>query len=302
MNQVLGMWELLERSWEGGVVVVVRRRPLQIESARGAQCVPSAPARVADRIGPMTTTVLVTGSTGTLGTPTVDRLRAAGHDVRALSRRSGPGLVTGDLLTGEGIAAAVTGATVVVHLATGRRRKDVVIARTLLDAARAARVDHLVLMSIVGIEHIPLGYYRDKVEIERLVARSGLPHTILRATQFHTLVDQLFSVQHRLPVLLAPSFDVQPIAPDEVADRLVELASAAPAGRAPDIGGPAVRPLPELARVWATTRGATRRVVPVRVPGKVFAGYRAGHNLVPGPSYGRVTFGDYLTARPAGTP
>ncbi|HEY0126232.1 MAG TPA: NAD(P)H-binding protein, partial [Blastococcus sp.] len=133
------------------------------------------------------TTVLVTGSTGALGIPTVDRLRAVGHDVRALSRRSGPGLVCGDLLTGEGVAAAVTGASVVVHLATGLRRKDVVIARTLLDAARAARVDHLVLMSIVGIEHIPLGYYRDKVEIERLVAESGVPHTILRATQFHAL-------------------------------------------------------------------------------------------------------------------
>lgn len=246
-------------------------------------------------------TILVTGATGTLGVPTVDRLRTAGHDVRALSRRGGPGLVTGDLLTGAGVAAAVTGASVVVHLATGLRRKDVVIARTLLDAARAARVDHLVLMSIVGIDFIPFGYYRDKVEIERLVAGSGVPHTILRATQFHKLVDQLFSVQRRLPLLLAPAFEVQPIAPDEVAERLVELASAAPAGRVPDIGGPAVRPLPELARVWAGTRGLRRRVVPVRLPGKVFAGYRAGHNLVLGPPYGRVSFEEYLATRPAGT-
>ena len=247
-------------------------------------------------------TILVTGATGTLGVPTVDRLRAAGHGVRALSRRSGPGRVTGDLLTGEGVAAAVTGASVVVHLATGLRRKDAVIARTLLDAARAARVDHLVLVSIVGIEDIPLGYYRDKVEVERLVEGSGVPHTILRATQFHTLVDQLFSAQRRLPVLLAPSFDVQTIAPVEVADRLVELASSPPAGRVPDIGGPAVRPLPELARVWAAARGLRRTVVPARLPGKVFAGYRAGHNLVPGPPYGRITLEDHLAARPAGTP
>src|SRR5215218_10286539 len=133
-------------------------------------------------------TTLVTGATGTLGAPTVAGLRAAGHDVRALSRRSGPGLVTGDLLTGEGIAPALADATVVVHLATSRRRKDVAIARTLLDAAAQARPEHLVLMSIVGIEHIPLGYYRDKVEVERLVTESGVPHTILRATQFHDLV------------------------------------------------------------------------------------------------------------------
>jgi uncharacterized protein YbjT (DUF2867 family) len=243
---------------------------------------------------PTVATILVTGATGTLGVPTVARLRAAGHEVRALSRRRGPGLATGDLLTGSGIDAAVTGADTVVHLATGLRRKDVVIARTLLDAARLAGIGHLVLVSIVGIDHIPLGYYRDRVEIERLVAESDVPHTILRTTQFHTLVDQLFTVQRRLPVMLAPSFDVQPVAPVEVADRLVELASGAPAGRVPDIGGPAVRSLPELAEVWARARSVQQRVLPVRLPGRVFAGYRAGHNLVPGPPYGRITFEDHL--------
>ncbi len=174
----------------------------------------------------MTTTVLVTGSTGTLGTPTVDRLRTAGHDVRALSRRSGPGLVTGDLLTGEGIAAAVTGASVVVHLATGRRRKDVVIARTLFDAARAARFDHLVLMSIVGIDHIPLGYYRDKVEIEGLVARSGLPHTILRATQFFEFLRGIADMSTEGDVVRVTDAHLQPVAADDVVDALAELAAA----------------------------------------------------------------------------
>ena len=243
------------------------------------------------------TTVLVTGATGALGVPTVERLRAAGHDVRALSRRPGPGLVTGDLLTGAGIDAAVRGVGTVLHLATGLRRKDAVLARTLLDAARAAEVAHLVVVSIVGIEHIPLGYYRDKLEIERLVSASGVPHTILRSTQFHTLVERLFTVQRRLPVLLAPAFAVQPIAPGDVAGRLVELASSPPAGRVPDIGGPAVRPLPELARVWAAARRRKRPVVPVRWPGRVFAGYRAGHNLVAGPPYGRVTFEEHLAGR-----
>jgi uncharacterized protein YbjT (DUF2867 family) len=186
---------------------------------------------------------------------------------------------------------------VVVHLATANRTKDAAIARTLLDAARKAAVEHLVLISIVGIEQIPLGYYRDKVEVERLVVESGVPHTILRATQFHALVEKLFSVQRRLPVVLAPSFAVQSIAVEDVADRLVELAGSAPAGRVPDIGGPAVRPLPELARAWAAATGRPRRIVPVRVPGKVFAGYAAGHHLVPGPPYGRLTFEDHLAAR-----
>ena len=133
--------------------------------------------------------------------------------------------------------------------------------------------------------------------IERLVTGSGVTHYVLRATQFHDLVDQLFHVQRRLTVVLAPSFDVQPIAPEEVARRLVELASGPPAGRVPDIGGPEVRPLPELGRVWAAARGVRRRVVPARLPGKVFAGYRAGHNLVPGAPYGRVTFEEHLARR-----
>ena len=122
------------------------------------------------------TTMLVTGATGTLGVPTVARLREAGHDVRALSRGSGPDLTTGDLLTGAGIREAVAGADTVLHLATGRRGKgDVEATRTLLAAAAAAGVRHLVLISIVGIDDIPLAYYRDKVVIERLVRESGLP-------------------------------------------------------------------------------------------------------------------------------
>jgi uncharacterized protein YbjT (DUF2867 family) len=241
--------------------------------------------------------VLVTGATGTLGRPTVARLREAGHDVRALSRRGGPGLVTGDLRTGEGITAAMKGASVVVHLATSRGKQDVAIARTVLDAAREARIDHLVLMSIVGIEHIPLGYYRDKVAVERLVAESGVPHTILRATQFHDLAEQLFNAQRRLPVVLAPSFSLQPIATADVAGRLVELAASPPAGRVPDIGGPQVRHVPDLARAWTAATGKPRRVVPLRLPGRVFAGYRAGHPLVPGPPYGRLTFEDHLAGR-----
>ncbi|MFD2093810.1 SDR family oxidoreductase [Blastococcus deserti] len=244
-------------------------------------------------------TVLVTGATGALGVPTVARLRAAGHEVRALSRHGGPGLVTGDLLTGDGVDPALAGASVVVHLATSRRRKDPAIARTLVGAARRTGVEHLVLISIVGIEDIPLGYYRDKVDVERIVESSGVPCTILRATQFHDLVEQLFAVQRPLPVVLAPAFDVQPIATGDVAGRLVELAGAAPAGRVPDIGGPAVRPLPELARVWTAARGSRRRVVPLRAPGKVVSGYRAGHHLVPGPPFGRISFEDHLAARPA---
>lgn len=240
--------------------------------------------------------MLVTGATGTLGRPTVARLLAAGHDVRSLSRRAGPGLLTGDLLTGAGVPAAVQGVDTVLNLASGRA-KDSLGARHLVEAARAAGVRHLVHISIVGIDDIPFGYYREKLAVERVIVASGLPYTILRATQFHSFIEGLFTAQRRLPVVLAPSFAVQPIAVDEVADRLVELAGAAPAGRVPDIGGPAARPLPELARVWAGATGRRRPVVPLRLPGRTFRAYAAGHGLVPGPAYGRETFEEYLAAR-----
>jgi uncharacterized protein YbjT (DUF2867 family) len=238
---------------------------------------------------------LVTGATGRLGRPTVARLGAAGHEVRSLSRRTGPGLVTGDLVTGSGLADAVAGVDVVLHLATGPRRDEVATAN-LVRAAAAGGVRHLVHMSIVGIDDIPLGYYRAKLAAERVVASSGVPHTILRATQFHDLVVSLFAVQRMTPVVVAPRFAVQPIAVTDVADRLVELAGGAPGGRVPDIGGPQVRPLPDLARVWRRAAGVRRPVVPLALPGRTFAAYAAGSDLVPGPGYGRTTFEEHVAA------
>ena len=240
-------------------------------------------------------TILVTGATGTLGTPTVALLRAAGHDVRALSRRSGPGLVTGNLVSGEGIRAAVAGSDTVIHLATGRH--DIEVAKTILEASREAGIRHFVFMSIVGIEQIPLGYYRNKVVIEKLLVESGLAHTILRATQFHNLVDMLFSGQRFSPVVFAPKFAIQPIDVNEVAARLVELALSDAAGRVPDIGGPERRTARDLARAWKRVRHTRRPIWPIALPGRTFAGYAAGHNLVPGSPYGTATFDQYLEAR-----
>ena len=239
------------------------------------------------------TSLLVTGGTGRLGRPAVNAFRAAGHQVCVLSRRAGPEHVVADLTTGEGLTAAVQGADVVVHLATSTRGQDAQQTRNLLGAVAGLR--HLVVMSIAGIDRIPLGYYRAKLEVERLVEESGVPYTILRATQFHDLVAQVFAAQRYLPVVVAPKMMMQPIAVEEVAARLTELVGAPPLkGRAPDIGGPERLSVPELAHIWKRAKGSRRPILPVRLGGKVFRAFAAGDAMVDGPAYGRITFAEHL--------
>ena len=146
-------------------------------------------------------TILVTGGTGTLGRPTVERLRAAGHDVRILSRTPGPDRVVGDVTTGAGLAEAMRGVDTVLHLATSAGKKDPRQTQNVVDAARAAGVTHLVYISIVGVDVNPYPYYRAKLESEQIIERSGIPFTILRATQFHDFIAMFLRLQRRLPFI-----------------------------------------------------------------------------------------------------
>ncbi len=240
-------------------------------------------------------TVLVTGATGTLGTPTTDQLRRDGHEVRALSRKSVAGLTHGDLLTGDGIRDAMSGVDTVVHLSTGKR--DVDQAKAAIGAAVEAGIGHFVLISIVGVEDIPLGYYQGKVQIEKYLAESRLPHTILRATQFHQFVDGIFAAQKLLPAIIAPKFSFQPIATEDVAMRLAELVAEGPSGRVADIGGPEQLSARDLAQRWKNAKRLRRPVWTAGVPGKIGKAFAAGHNLVPGAPYGTATFEEFLAAR-----
>lgn len=209
--------------------------------------------------------------------------------------------MTGDLSSGAGIADAVRGCPVIVHCATGPRR-DTAATHNLIGAARHADViTHLVYISIVGVDRVPLGYYREKLATEQLVAQAGMPWTILRATQFHDLLAWAFTGLSRSPVLPVPAAtSVQPVDVGDVAARLVELATTAPAGRVPDIGGPQVRPMADLAHAWLAATGRRRVVLPIRLPGAVARGYREGGHLAPRHRDGRRTFEEYLDAAPAG--
>jgi uncharacterized protein YbjT (DUF2867 family) len=243
------------------------------------------------------TTILVTGGTGTLGRPVVRRLRGEGHEVRVLSRHAPPYAV--DLRRGGGaLDAAVEGVDTVVHCATTVRGGDEAAAAHLIAAARRAGVAHLVHISIVGVDRVPLGYYRSKLAVERLVEESGLGWTVLRATQFHDLLALLFGALSRPPVLLLPAgVPDQPVEVTEVADRLAELALGSPAGRVPDMGGPEVRTLESLARAYLAATGRRRALWPVRLPGRTYRAYRAGGHLTPERAVGKGTFEEYLERR-----
>ncbi|MDQ3990030.1 MAG: NAD(P)H-binding protein, partial [Actinomycetota bacterium] len=138
--------------------------------------------------------VLVTGGTGTLGRAVVARLRDGGHQVRVASRRPGAARVVVDLCSGAGVDGAVAGVDAIVHCATTDGAADVPLTRTLVDGARRAGTPHLVFVSIVGVDRIPLGYYRAKLAAERVVEESELGWTVLRATQFHDLIAWLWRV------------------------------------------------------------------------------------------------------------
>ena len=172
--------------------------------------------------------------------------------------------------------------------------------RRLVQAARRAGDPHLVYVSIVGVDRIPLTYYRAKVDSERDVALSGLPWTTLRATQFHEFTADLLARLTRLPVVPAPhGWRFQPVDVREVADRLVAAADVGPAGRLPDVGGPEVLTVADLAQAYLTATGRRRPVVPLPVPGRFSAAFRAGGNLSPDGRAAGQTFAAFRAERSA---
>jgi uncharacterized protein YbjT (DUF2867 family) len=254
---------------------------------------------------------LVTGGTGTLGRLVVPRLQDAGYDVRVLSRhgREGGGdieFLTGDLASGVGVQAAVQGAEIVVHCA-GTKQGDEVKARRLVQAESRAGTRHLVYISIVGADRIPIssgidramfGYFESKLAAERVVADSGLPWTTLRVTQLYESMLMLVQQMARLPVVPVPAgWRFQPIDAGEVADRLVELAVGMASGLVPDLAGPRVYDMADLVRTYLHTTGRHRLILPVWLPGKANRAFRAGANLASDRAVGRRTWEDFLAAR-----
>jgi len=255
--------------------------------------------------------ILVTGGTGNLGRRVVDRLRKAGRNVRVLSRgvheaTDGIEYAVGDLAKGEGVEAAVEGASIVIHCAgVGKIKEDSAQARNLVKAAKQAGVKHFVTISVVGADRIPVksgvdramfAYFASQLAKERVVAESGLPWTNLRATQFHDgFILAMVRGMSKLPIVPLPAESrFQPVDTDEVADNLVQLALGTPAGQAPDIGGPKIYDAEYLLRSYLEAVGKRRIIVRVRMPGAAADAIRAGANLTPDRAVGRRTWEEFL--------
>jgi len=256
------------------------------------------------------TRVLITGGSGTLGSQVAKQLLAQGYTVRILSRSAKPTIpgvewAQAELETGNGVTDALVGVDTLVHSAsspTKTAQVDVEGTKPLLDMAKQAGVNHFLYISIVGIDKIPLPYYTLKLETEKVVMNGGVPWSILRITQFHTLIDTMFGGLTKLPLigLLPAHLKFQPIDPRDAAVGVCEVVKSGAVGRAPDIGGPEVLDTHQLIRQWLAARHMRKAMLPIPVPGKIAAGYRQGLNTIPTNRYGKITWGEWLKQTYAG--
>ena len=232
----------------------------------------------------------IVGGTGTVGAEAARELEHHGHAVRVLSRHAPEHAV--DLRTGRGLAAALDGVDVVVDAANGNRKVLVGGTRRLLSAAKEAGVHHYVGVSIIGVDRVGIRYYKAKLAQEELIQRSGVPWTIVRATQFHPYVARIFAASAKLGIVPCLEFPMQPVDPREVGRVLAETAEVEPLLAITQFAGPEVLSGCELARRWRLRTGS--RAVSLRLP--VTRALRSGGLTNPDARRGSVTFDTWLEA------
>ncbi|WP_405456322.1 SDR family oxidoreductase [Streptomyces sp. NBC_00101] len=241
--------------------------------------------------------IAVAGGTGAVGRHVVDLVREGGHEAVVLSRAHGV-----DLVSGSGAAEALRGVAAVVDVtstptmsAKASEEFFTTVTRQLLAAGQAAGVEHHVALSIVGVDRAPYGYYAGKVAQERVVEGGGVAWTILRATQFHEFAGQMYGRMRRGPLVVVPRMTSEPVAAREVAARLVELATGAPAGRVTDLGGPRVESMSAMVRAYAHHTGRRGLVVEVPLPGGMGRAMRDGSLVTRAPAdHGTLTYAQWL--------
>lgn len=249
--------------------------------------------------------IAVIGGTGGLGSLVVAELAARGDAVRAVSRTPpAPGTLPAnaeharaDLTGGDGLRAALDGIDAVLDASNDRRRAREVLVegtRRLVAAEADAGVQHHVAISIVGCDRVPLAYYDAKAAQEDALAGSAVPWSLLRATQFHSLLVQAFEAMARCRLRPTGAARLQPIDTIVVARRLADVLHGQPAGRLPDLAGPQVETLGALSATWSAQRRS--RLLPLRIPslGKAGRAMRDGALTDPAAAAGGATFAQAL--------
>ncbi|MDR6294316.1 MULTISPECIES: SDR family oxidoreductase [Inquilinus] len=242
--------------------------------------------------------IVVVGGSGLIGSRIVALLRASGHDVLAASPSTGV-----NTLTGEGLSEALAGAEVVVDVANSPSfEPQAVLAffetagRNLLAAERAAGISHHVALSIVGTDRMPdNGYFQAKVAQERLIKASGVPYTIVRATQFMEFLGAIAGSSVADGAIRLPGGLFQPIAAADVSAIVAETAAAAPQDGTFDIAGPDRAPFDRIIARYLEAVGDTRPVV--RDPkARYFGGTVEETSLVPlgKARLGRISLDEWL--------
>ncbi len=248
--------------------------------------------------------IVVIGGTGLIGRPLVEQLRQSGHDVVAASPSTGV-----DTITGEGLAAALAGAEVVVDIPNSPSFDDGPVlhffqtsTRTIVEAAAAAGVRHHVVLSIVGADRMPdIGYMRAKVAQKQIAAASPVPVSIVRATQFFEFIGALAEGGADGDVVRLSSVLMQPIAAADVSAALAEVAVGEPLGRVVELAGPEPLRLADLGARVLAAKGDPRRVVVADELG-YFGGTVDDRSLTPGNDprvtrqrYGATRFEEWLS-------
>jgi uncharacterized protein YbjT (DUF2867 family) len=242
--------------------------------------------------------IVVIGGTGLIGSKTVSILRKAGHDVLAASPKNGI-----NSITGEGLKQAMAGTEVVVDLANSPSFENKAVleffetsGRNLLAAEKAAGIKHHVALSIVGTDRTPEnGYFLAKVAQEKLVQASGIPYTIVRATQFLEFLGAIAESGVDGKVIKVSPGAFQPIAADDVAPFVADAALAPPKNGIVDIAGPERAPFNEIIARYLKAVGDVRQVV--RDPqARYWGGLVDDHSLVPSGEarLGRITLEEWV--------
>jgi uncharacterized protein YbjT (DUF2867 family) len=249
-----------------------------------------------------TVKIVVIGGSGRIGSTLVKKLREHGHETVAASRDSGV-----NTLTGEGLAEALRGASVVVDVSNSPSFEDAAVlkffetsTRNLLAAEAEAGVGHHVVLSVVGTERLSeSGYFRAKIVQEKLIKESSIPYTIVRATQFFEFVKSIAdAATEGSKVRLAPVL-IQPMAADDVADAVARIALGGPVNGTVEVAGPQQFRLDELIRRVFSARNDPREVVPYP-QARYFGAVLSERTLVPGDHarLGVTHFEDWLDQAP----